>query len=46
MLGTLIWVALLVGLGIWVEKRYNPRLKDGYFHYTATKGVRNKKKVF
>ena len=43
---TLIFLVALVILGIYVEKRYAPRFKDGYFHYTEKKGTRNKKKLF
>lgn len=43
---TIIICVALVALGIYIEKRYSPRLKDGNLEYNASKGVRNKKKLF
>jgi len=48
---TLCFLIGLVVLGIYFEKKYSPRLKHElngkwYFHYTAKKGVRNKKELF
>jgi hypothetical protein len=46
----MILTIILVVLGIYIEKRFSPRVKreNGYFffHYTAQKGARNKQKIF
>lgn len=46
----MITTIILVALGFWIEKRFSPRLsfRDNActFHWTASKGVRNKEKLF
>jgi len=46
----MIFTILLVVLGIYLEKRFSPRIKkEGdniNFHYTASKGARNSKTLF
>ncbi len=46
----MIITIILVVLGIFIEKKFSPRLsfRDNQcsFHYTAKKGVRNKEKLF
>lgn len=47
---SMIITIILVVLGIFIEKKFSPRLsfRDNQcsFHYTAKKGVRNKEKLF
>ncbi len=49
-MGTITIVIILVALGIWVEKRFSPRLSfknsECTWHYTAKKGSRNVVKLF
>lgn len=42
----LLFLIGLVVLGIWVERKYSPRIKDGHLEYNSAKGVRNKKKLW